>query len=305
MHTALLENHLITAVETLEVTDEIRQYWKGTRRPEAFEWVTTRSEMVNVYQITYTSNGHSVIGFLAEPKEPGTYPCIIVNRGGSKELGIWTPEKVLASLSHYAHKGYVVVTTQYSGCGGSEGKEEWGGSDVQDVLIFRELLQNHPSADAERIGMIGYSRGGMMTYRALAEVDWIKAAISRAGVSNVYRSHELRPEMNGWHADMFDITSDEEMQKRSAVCWPEKFCKTTPLLLIHGTADASVSVLDTLELGTKLYEQKVPFRMHILEGADHFITEHKRFESDAVDKWFERFLKNDEPLPNLELHSKD
>lgn len=143
-----------------------------------------------------------------------------------------------------------------------------------------------------------------MTYRALAEVTWIKAAVTRAGLANKFRSYELRPGLKEWHDDMYDLTDEEELKKRSAVFWPEKFCKTTPLLMLHGTADNRVSVLDSLELATKLYEYKVPFRLVTFEGADHYMTEFSKQQSQMIEKWFERYLKNNEPLPNLELHGE-
>jgi dipeptidyl aminopeptidase/acylaminoacyl peptidase len=98
------------------------------------------------------------------------------------------------------------------------------------------------------------------------------------------------------------VVNDENLQQRSAIYWAEKFCNTTPLLMIHGTADWRVSVLDTLELAQKLYEHKKPFRTIIYEGAEHGISEFAREKDTEIVKWFDRFLKNKEPLPNLDPH---
>ena len=72
---------------------------------------------------------------------------------------------------------------------------------------------------------------------------------------------------------MYDVESQIELDKRSAIKWADKFCKTTPVLLIHGTSDRRVSTLDSLELSIELYKHKIPYRLQIYEGADHGISE--------------------------------
>jgi dipeptidyl aminopeptidase/acylaminoacyl peptidase len=42
----------------------------------------------------------------------------------------------------------------------------------------------------------------------------------------------------------------------------------------------------------------------MFEGSDHGISEHKNEVNEQVINWFDRYLKNDEPLPNMEYHGK-
>src|SRR4051794_39947773 len=70
---------------------------------------------VNIYRITYLSDGFKVIGFLAEPKQKGKYPCIISNRGGRWNFGLWQPYDVAYYLGRMATWGYVVTASQYRG----------------------------------------------------------------------------------------------------------------------------------------------------------------------------------------------
>jgi dienelactone hydrolase len=71
----------------------------------------------------------------------------------------------------------VVVGSQYRGAAGSEGKDEFGGADLNDVMNLLPLLEALPNADPSRIGMAGFSRGALMTYLALTKTDRIKAAV--------------------------------------------------------------------------------------------------------------------------------
>ena len=71
---------------------------------------------------------------------------------------------------------------------------------------------------------------------------------------------------------------------------------------MHGTADWRVNPLDSIKLAEKLYQNKIPFKLIIFEGADHIFTECKTEEIKQTLDWFDRFLKNDEKLPNLKPH---
>ncbi len=112
------------------------------------------------FALTCWSDGLRVHGFLGRPKGDKTRPAIIYNRGGSRKTGILAGPELIP----YVEAGYIVDTaSQYRGNAGSEGKEEFGGSDVNDVLHLLALLNKQPYVDSERLGMVGISRGGMMT----------------------------------------------------------------------------------------------------------------------------------------------
>jgi len=102
---------------------------------------------------------------------------------------------------------------------------------------------------------------------------------------------------------MYGGTKKEQV-KRSAVCWPEKFSKKTPILIMHGTADWRVSVKDSINLSSKLVDEKVPHRLVIFEGGDHGLSEYRRDIDQMTIEWLERFLKNKEKMPDLKLHGK-
>ncbi len=267
-----------------------------------FEAAKENSKQVRAYRIVYSSGGHSVVGFLIEPrKKSGKLPCIIVNRGGSGEFGKITAENIFSNLSRIAAWGYIVIATQYSGNDGSEGKDEMGGADIEDVLTLHKILQAYPRADISRIGMYGASRGGLMTYLCLARVKWIKAAVTVAGLADFFRQKKLRPEMVEHFKKMFG-GKREDLKKRSAVFWVNKFNKKTPVLLLHGSADWRVAPLDSLDISREMLREKIPHRLVLLEGADHGLSEFRALRFDMMRKWFDRFVRDGEKLPNLKLH---
>ncbi len=260
---------------------------------------------LKIEDITYISDNLKVKGFLVSPKKKGNYPCIIYNRGGNREFGALTPERVIRFLALVASWGHVVAASQYRGNLGGEGREQFGGDDINDVLNLIPLLEAHPYADHERIGMMGGSRGGMMTYKALTLTDRIKAASIRCGVTDLILWTEDRKDMDEVYSDLIpEFNPDDRMtlKSRSPIYWADKMCPTTPILIMHGTSDWRVNPLSSIKMAERLMELKHPYRLVMLEGSDHSLSEHINERNRLIKEWMDRFVRDGAPLPNLELH---
>ena len=253
--------------------------------------------------VTYSSDGLKVTGLLIKPKEKGLYPCIIYNRGGNRNFGSLTVSAAL-DLAQLAIQGYVVIASNYRGGGGSEGNDEFGGSDVNDVLNLIEVLKEIEGANVDKIGMYGWSRGGMMTFLALTKTDKIDAvAVGGAGSDLTIID---RPEMEiNVYAQLipnYEVNKEEELKKRSAIFWVDKFPTNVPILMLHGNADWRVKPEYSLKLALEFNKYRIPYRLKIFEGGDHGLTEYRSEVNFEVLNWFDRFLKKDEKLPNMEYH---
>ena len=260
---------------------------------------------VQAERLEYLSDGLRVVGYLARPKTPGRYPCVIYNRGGNREFGAISPRKVVHILSRIASWGYVVVGSQYRGNDGGEGQEEFGGRDVNDVLNLIPLLANLPQADTSRIGMFGWSRGGMMTYLALARTDRIRAVVVGGGLSDLFLMKASRPEMEDVYRELipdYEAQKEEALSERSAVRWPEKICKTTPVLMLHGTADWRVVPQMALDLAERFLAVKQPFRLVMFEGGDHGLSEFDAEVFRLAREWLDYYVRDRGPLPDLNPH---
>lgn len=265
-------------------------------------------DSIEIYIISYLSDGLKIHGLLVQPKADGNYPCVIFNRGGNRNAGSLKIGHGAITLGNIAKHGYVVIASQYRGNGGSEGLEEFGGSDVNDVLILTEVLKEVESADTDNIGMYGWSRGGMMTYIALTKTNKIKAAAVGGALADLFATIEDRPEMEtGVVQELipdYDQNKMQELENRSAVMWADKFSKDVPILMLHGTADWRVKPEQSLKLAMELEKYRVPYRLIMFEGGDHGLTGHTKEKDEQVIRWFDRYLKNGEEPPNMEYHGK-
>ncbi len=265
---------------------------------------------IDIFEITYWSNGLKIEAFAAMPKKEGKYPAIIFNRGGNRDFGALSlyggnsTYPIIRGFAPLAKEGYVVIGCNYRGGGKSEGEDEFGGKDINDVLNLIEVLAEMPKADAAKIGMYGWSRGGMMTYLALTKTDKIKAAAVGGAPSD--KTIIDRPNMEtGVYAELIPNyweNKEVELKKRSAVFWADKFPKEVPLLIMHGNADWRVKSTHSLKLALELEQHRIPYRLKIFEGADHGIRQYRPEVNEEVISWFNRFLKKGESLPNMAFH---
>ncbi len=249
---------------------------------------------VTLHRIVYEVDGLRVTGYLARPVAPGPHPCLVWNRGGNREFGAWNDRRAAVVLARAASWGYVVVAPQYRGNGGGEGREEYGGADLADVLALLTLLDSLPDADASRVGLYGQSRGGLMAYQALAASDRFAAAAIDAGIADLAESIARRPDLEPVAAELIPGWSDDRaaaLRHRSALAWAEELAAGTPVLLLHGTADERVDIAQARRMAARLAELGRPHRLVEFEGGDHALSAHRRAADDALRAWFDAHLR--------------
>lgn len=228
---------------------------------------------VRVSRIVYDSDGLAVTGLLAEPVgwTPAAHPLLIYNRGGSREFGKLTLLSVLRSMVPYARRGYLVTASNYRGNDGGEGREEFGGRDVDDILSLIALARSHRGFDGRNVHMIGHSRGAMMMYLCLRSGASLRSAIGLAGMADVLQTAKARPDIE---ADIFQNliggnsdSREQAYRDRSAICWAGEI--NAPLQLHHGDADKSVDVSQSIALAKAMEQAGKTCELHIYPGDNH------------------------------------
>jgi len=261
-----------------------------------------RTERSEYFALTYWSDGLRVKGLLGRPRGSGPFPAVVYNHGGNREYGKlqgW-------DLIPLVEAGYVAAGSQYRGNAGGEGREEFGGADRADVTSLVTLLERLPGVDPDRIGMMGHSRGGMMTYLALREQTLrrsgsIKAAVVISGLADLVALAEARLEMFVLYEEL--IGKDEaQYRERSAVSWPELI--DTPLLILHGEADERIPVEQARRLAASLAALGKPARLIVYPGDDHDLRAHQGGYPAAMEFLAQHLGKPGEDL-SLEAHRKE
>jgi carboxymethylenebutenolidase len=145
-------------------------------------------------EISYQSGGLRIQGYFYQPDGSGPFPTLIYNHGsraGFERRPI--PWVRLAAL--YVAAGYAVLVPERRGYGQSDGPtwSEVVGRDVDSVLIARlqaetddvlaavEYLRSVPSVNTSRLGIAGWSLGGIVTLFAISRSRSFRAAVDQAG----------------------------------------------------------------------------------------------------------------------------
>ncbi len=251
------------------------------------------SDRVECYRIRYLSDGLEVVAFLVKPRHKNyRYPAMIYNHGGNREFGKINI-RTLKYLSYLSSRDYVVVASQYRGNDGGQGKEEFGGSDVNDVLNLIPMLESLPYVDPDKIVMLGYSRGGMMTYLAIKEGAKLKAACVVGGITDLIQWYDEREDVRekvleeligGWPK-----TKEIEYKKRSAYYWPEKI--DVPVLILHGEDDWRVKASQAKKLADKLKELGKTYELVIYPRGSHSLKEYAEDKHRRIFEWFVKYLQ--------------
>jgi dipeptidyl aminopeptidase/acylaminoacyl peptidase len=176
-------------------------------------------------------------------------------------------------LRELLKQGYAVLAPEYRGSSGY-GKEFWelidyGGLEVEDVHAGKQwMLETHPQIDPQRVGIMGWSHGGLITLMNLF-LHPKEYAVGYAGVPVCDLVARMGYKDQGYR-DLFSApyhigkTAEEdvkEYRRRSPAWHAEKL--QTPLLIHTTTNDEDVNVLEvehlikSLKAAEKKFEHKV------------------------------------------------
>ncbi len=269
---------------------------------EEFAYLQT----VDIFSIGHLSDGHLVTGFMVAPKDPGNYPVIIFNRGGNRENGSLVVATAVQIMAPLAAKGYVVLASNYRGNSGSEGQEEFGGADVNDVANLIRSAAEFDKADNSRVGLLGASRGGMMNFIALRNYPelHIKALANIGGVSDLEASIEHHPVLEEVCEELipgFSENREAELNARSAIYWVNEFPADVPLLLMHSTTDDHVLYDQVEVLADSLEVYGVPYQLQAYADDTHGLSNNRNRVLSEVQNWFDRYVKQQLPFETDQL----
>jgi dipeptidyl-peptidase-4 len=166
--------------------------------------------------------------------------------------------------------------------------KQLGRVEVEDQLTGIDWLGQQSYIDAKRIGVFGWSYGGFMTLRLLAEAsDKIAMGVSVAPVTDwsLYDTHYTEqfmgmPKENAAGYEYSGVYSHLDGLK-------------SPLLLMHGMADDNVLFTNTTRMIDALVKRNVHFELMTYPGGKHGIAGRapQRHVYGNIEAFFKKNLK--------------
>ncbi len=230
------------------------------------------------------------------------YPLLLRIHGGpdSQDAHSFVTERQL-----FAARGYAVLNVNYRG-GAGRGKAyqqaifaDWGNHEVADLLASVDEAVKDGYADPNRLGVGGWSYGGILTDYTIASDTRFKAAISGAGVGNPIALYGV---------DQYIHQYDTELQPP----WksPETYIKLgyplyhadrihTPTLFMGGDKDFNVPLVGGEQMYQALRSLNVPTELIVYPGQFHGFTR-PSFIKDRYQRyfdWYDKWVLGKTPAP--------
>ena len=252
-----------------------------------------------------SSRGYTVYGRLYLPADfdaSRQYPMIVNYYGGCSPTSRYFESRYPAQ--YWNSLGYVVYVIQPSGATGFG--QEWasrhvntaGRGPADDIIEgTKKLCATHPFINAKKIGCIGASYGGFMTMYLQTVTDIFACAVSHAGISNHtsywgegywgYNYSEVSM------ANSYPWSHRQLFVDQSPLFNADKI--HTPLLLLHGTGDTNVPLVESLQMFTALKLLGREVALVEVEGENHHILDYDKREKWVATQmaWFAKWLQDD------------
>lgn len=276
-----------------EKVDQVLTHFDGRFGKEKFD---RYKRTLSCSTFKYEVDGHLVNGYVMKPKTAkDNLPVLIYNRGGNGNFGGVVFGAMMHNLFPIAHEGFIIIGSQYRGTFSRHptAADEFGGSDVDDVTTLFDFIPNIEDADETRIGMFGASRGGMQTFLALKETSKVRAVAVIAGVSDLLKELDFRPDMEKVYAKRipnYQRNKTTELARRSVLNWVDKLSPQVPILLLHGEADKRVSVSNSVTLAKALESHHMPHKLILYPDDNHGLTKNKGKALHEIVSWFRQYL---------------
>lgn len=246
------------------------------------------------------------------------YPLIVLPHGGVHADFTTYYTHIVREL---VSQGYVVAAPEYRGSTGygrsHYEKIDYGGLENEDVYYTRNyMIENYDFIDKSRIGIIGWSHGGLITLMNIFEhPDDYQVAFAGVPVSDLiarmgYYDQGYRNLFEAeYHIGQNANENVVEYRRRSPAWNTHKF-KNTPLLIHTNTNDDDVNVLEVEHLIKSLKAEGKKFDYVIFEDIpgghsfDRMDTKIAKEIRISIYKHLSKHLKPDQPIDDLKKLQK-
>ena len=243
-------------------------------------------------RIIYLSDGVKVMGYISYPIDNSKkYPVVVWNRGGYENKGVIDQFTARGMFGQIANWGYVVLASQYRGNAISDGTDEVGGNDVNDILNLISLADEFDFADKSNCGIEGWSRGGMMTYLTLLKNPEFKCAVLIGAISdfkNYVLSNDIKIAIYKNILGQNDF--EKKLEERTILNFVEKL-PNIPYLIMHGKSDETIPFEQSVKISEMFTQMNYKNKLILFEDGDHFLKKHRKEVDEIRKKWFEKYLK--------------
>ena len=248
-----------------------------------------------------SKDGTLVNGLILKPPTFGAgrrYPTLLRIHGGpnSQDEHAFSFERQL-----FAAAGFVIVSANYRGSNG-RGSEyqkaifaDWGNKEVVDLLGAIDHAIAIGIADPDRLGIGGWSYGGILTNYTISTDQRFKAAISGAGSSMQIAMYGTDQYITQYDREIGPPWQAQDLWIKISYPFFHADRIKTPTLFLCGERDFNVPLLGSEQMYQALKSLNVDTQLVIYPGEFHTIRK-PSYRKDRLERylaWYDKYLKPD------------
>jgi dipeptidyl aminopeptidase/acylaminoacyl peptidase len=198
----------------------------------------------------------------------------------------------------FAANGYAVVMANPRGSSGygqafsAAIYADWGNKDYEDVVAGVDYAIAKGIADPDRLGIGGWSYGGMLTNYTITKTTRFKGAISGASVSQVTALYGHDHYQRHYEVELDLPWKNRAVWDRVSPFWQvEKI--TTPTLWICGEKDWNVPVINSEQMYQAMKRLGRETQLVVYPGEFHGIRR-PAYQKDRLERylaWYDKYVK--------------
>jgi len=254
------------------------------------------SEAENIHFRSY--DGTEIEGFIYKPigfNPSVKYPTILRIHGGPVSQYAFS---FRFDPQLYTAHGYLVIETNPRGSSGY-GQDfshvlfaDWGNKDFEDVMAGVDYLIELGLADPDRLGVGGWSYGGILTNYVITQTDRFKGAVSGASEALYRANYGHDHYQRHWEIELGLPWENAEAWERIS-----PFNKvaniTTPTLWIGGALDWNVPILNSEQMYQAMKRLGRETQL-VVYPKEHHSIRRPSFQKDRFERflgWYEKYVK--------------
>jgi dipeptidyl aminopeptidase/acylaminoacyl peptidase len=283
-------------------TPEVHALEGGTLRKltKVNDDLLAQLQLATTEDFTSTSKDGTVVnGLVVKPASytPGKkYPTLLIIHGGpnGQDEHAFDFDNQL-----FAASGYVVLNINYRG---SSGRGEafqkaiyadWGNKEVVDLLGAVDQAVASGIADPDRLGIGGWSYGGILTDYTIASDPRFKAAVSGAGSALQLTMYGTDQYITQYEEEIGLPWKTRDLWLKISYPFFQADRIKTPTLFMGGEKDFNVPIIGSEQMYQALKTQGIDTQLVVYPGQFHGLTI-PSYERDKLERylaWFDKYLK--------------
>lgn len=200
----------------------------------------------------------------------------------------------------FAAAGYLVVQPNYRGSSGRGADfsrtlyAKWADG-VQDIHAVMDYLVAEGLSDPKRLGIGGWSYGGINTNYAIATDTRFRAAVSGAGAANLITGYGTDQYIHDYEGEVGKPWVEEDLALYLELSFPFFHADRiqTPTLFMCGEKDFNVPLINSEQMYMALRSLGIPTELVIYPGQYHGLSVPSYLEDRVVRMiaWYDAHLK--------------